>query len=62
MVRFPLLMQGCPDEDVVEHILLALQTPQGAALNEARRDRVQMAPALEATVGCYTCPPDWSWS
>jgi hypothetical protein len=50
MVRFPLLVQAGPDEDIIEHALLALESPQGAALDEARRDGVQLAPALEATV------------
>jgi hypothetical protein len=51
MVRSPLLVQACPDEDVIEHALLALYGPQGAVLDEARRDGVQLAPAVEATVG-----------
>jgi len=44
------LVQAGPDEDVIEHALLALESPQGAALGQARRDGVQLVPALETTV------------
>jgi hypothetical protein len=44
------LVQARPDENVIEHALLALQSPQGTALDQARRDGVQLTPALEATV------------
>jgi hypothetical protein len=36
-----------------EHALLTLQSMQGAALDEAGRDGVQLPPALEAAVGLY---------
>src|SRR5580692_1191611 len=50
MVRFPLLAQAGPDEDVVEHARLALECPQGAALDQPRRDGIKLTPALQATV------------
>jgi hypothetical protein len=50
MVRFPLLVQAGPDEDVIEHARLALEGPQGAALDQARRDSIQLTPALQATM------------
>jgi hypothetical protein len=40
MVRFPLLVQAGPDENVIEHARLALESPQGAALDQMRRDGV----------------------
>ena len=49
-MRFALLVQAGPDEDVVEHAGLALDTPHCSALDEACRDRVQLAPALQAAV------------
>jgi hypothetical protein len=51
MKRFPFLMQVRPDEDVGEDAFLALDIPQGAALDQARRGGVQLVPALEAAVG-----------
>jgi hypothetical protein len=33
MVRFPLLVQAGPGKDVIEHARLALESPQGAALD-----------------------------
>jgi hypothetical protein len=33
MVRFPLLVQAGPGEDVIEHARLAFECPQGAALD-----------------------------
>jgi hypothetical protein len=51
MVRFPLLVQACPDEDLIEHARLAFETPERAALDEAHRDGVKLGPALKATVG-----------
>jgi hypothetical protein len=51
MVRFQLLVQAGPDEDVIEHALLAFESPQGTALDQVRRDGVQLVPALEAAVG-----------
>ena len=51
MVRFPLLVQACPDEDVIDHPRLALESPERAAIGAVHRDGVKLAPALEATVG-----------
>jgi hypothetical protein len=51
MVRFPFLVQVRPDEDVVEHARLALESPQGAAIDVMDRDSVQLVPARKATVG-----------
>src|SRR6202050_3024996 len=55
MVRFPLLVQAGPDEHVVEHAQLALEGPQGAALDQARRDGIQLTPALKAAVRLDEC-------
>jgi hypothetical protein len=44
-------VQACPDEDVIDHARLALESPEGAAIDAVHRDRVKLAPAFEATVG-----------
>src|SRR5207244_5611396 len=50
MVRFPLLVQACPDEDVIDHPRLALESPERAAIGAVHRDGIKLVPALEATV------------
>src|ERR1700685_4269864 len=50
MVRLPLLVKACPGVDVSEHALLTLQRPLGTILVQARRDGVELVPALQATM------------
>ena len=50
-MRGPLHVQVHRDDDFVEDSLLALERPQTPALREARRDVVQLIPAIESAVG-----------
>ncbi len=50
-MRGPLHVQAHRDDDVVEDSPLALERPQAPALREARRDVVQLIPAVETAVG-----------
>jgi hypothetical protein len=65
IVRHPLLMQACRDENVIEDALLAHHPPRNAALDQIRGNGLQLIPALKATMGLnneikqirhYFCP------
>src|SRR5215468_1313427 len=50
-VRCPRFPQVDADVDVVENALLALEWPQDATVQQARRNGLELAPAVETTVG-----------
>src|SRR5260370_41821777 len=51
MVRHPLFVEAGCHEDVIEHARLAFERPEGAALEKAGRDGLELPPAREAAVG-----------
>jgi hypothetical protein len=50
-VRRPLFAQVDADADVVKNALLVLESPQGAAVQQACRNGLESSPAVETAVG-----------
>jgi hypothetical protein len=50
-VRHSLYVQACRDDDVVEDSRLSLERPEHAALDQARRDVVELVPAFQTAMG-----------
>jgi hypothetical protein len=51
VVRSSLFVQARRDGHVVEDSCLTLERPERAALDQARRDVVELVPAFQAAVG-----------
>src|SRR5207253_8504846 len=51
VVRHPYFVEAGCHEDVIEHARLAFESPEGAALDEVRRDGLEFGPAGETAVG-----------